>query len=1354
MVSLQQIDYSYLRKDESINTSQEYIVAVHRRSMTYLTYTTDTKVVKTYQHNPINHREFNNIGVWVIPNDKLIISFFPIEVYDAFLVVFDSNSYSNNDENNNGDSYSDANSNGNSNSINDRNSKNKRRNSSVMILDFSCVYIQEVALPNVESILCAEFDQHKKDLIVGLASCSVLCYSLRMVKAFEARKTNDYDAKHFHLVLRTHGKVSELTVKQPIQIASFDLLGFCLVLLANGDMICLDESSLDALWSIQGELFLIKPNRIAVDKFGIDFIVYGRNETKTKEMLEYWTPPTDFVSCEIGRFSRTSIPVTDGVLSFTIESVGHDRANALLTILSSRLSLQLWKPLGDGIISNETSLPLALTDDALSRITSAHFKQNLVDKNFIGLPHQFGVFMFNADQTKPETPVIFTATFLASVTRVAIHLPSGSDVKREQTYMNISIARLASSNEEPSSNSEVFDIFPVSNALHSPQLNSPGRTEAIFDYSKSLRLQSGDARSEITGEDMVDLLNTNNENALPESPLAGEQLEDGSIASNQSYQAQSIISDVDKELLVRNMQSADDIVREPPDRSMFESLHENSSLLASYLNSEIFGNRRSNHPNGDANFSRPNSAAILEAPSTFYYEPYSKFFNNSLAEQNFFSVNKTMSMFQIVAPFSVLVYNKAVSDPADNSMSETEMFLCTRKGLINVFKYNGNIADLCEELSFTKLSFAFRTGKLFIFTDYKEGYLYDISSNLTHPEAPVRINLNMKKSCSTMIVVAADVALLHPQFKPKHPHQSKKGSFLTAEEVENIGTYTVYFLGDSDGNVHFTICHKASVVSNGILRAHSSAITKISTTGDAIRPLWRVGSSRSYDNSTQIVPNSVPGSAIVTTSKDGEVKVWQPIFTHPQGGRGRAAIDRVFLEFSLSWRMVGLFTTGVKTANDPYSRSVQSISLDPTCMTVLLGFQNGTIQQWCIPGLVDLDNGQLNTVHKPIWSSNLHTNSVTELNVWLHQSNTTIADVDVSKQNERRIEVIAELAAYIKGAPNRTVGYKLQHLRELSRNSSMTSSSGDRSIILWGFEVSKSVSDFVSFYLMPYPARRFFFSSSPRHGICSCYTSSTKPEHNMWKISALVNGIVVLVHQEARGLLFVADKLLSSKVAGMELIEISEPSVKKAVDFSMTDFFPNDDVAALGGMSAMPAIGQIHKASKFIDSYNHHIKNKKQRVSSTNILEEWTMVAKDLAPVVSTVHFDPNDHNDIRFLLPDEAESQGENIDHLVAVPRPASPFKITTKVANTLSGGKYIVDRHEDVDESTAPKRVSGIAMELGVDNSRVEQRSINMQGQVKVVHNGIAMVANDKLQLDTLKNPKKVNALFVRKILYTTFC
>ena len=124
-----------------------------------------------------------------------------------------------------------------------------------------------------------------------------------------------------------------------------------------------------------------------------------------------------------------------------------------------------------------------------------------------------------------------------------------------------------------------------------------------------------------------------------------------------------------------------------------------------------------------------------------------------------------------------------------------------------------------------------------------------------------------------------------------------------------------------------------------------------------------------------------------------------------------------------------------------------------------------------------------------MWSDgHSHSGAITSANVWVHSDRTNIHEVDLHTSNSDRLEIIRDLAAYVRN-PGNTVGYTYQEMKALSHVSAMATSSQDNTVILWLFALSStSVHSSGSVFLHPIPCRRFSCSSVPRNAICYCTT--------------------------------------------------------------------------------------------------------------------------------------------------------------------------------------------------------------------------------------------------------------------------
>jgi hypothetical protein len=128
-------------------------------------------------------------------------------------------------------------------------------------------------------------------------------------------------------------------------------------------------------------------------------------------------------------------------------------------------------------------------------------------------------------------------------------------------------------------------------------------------------------------------------------------------------------------------------------------------------------------------------------------------------------------------------------------------------------------------------------------------------------------------------------------------------------------------------------------------------------------------------------------------------------------------------------------------------------------------------------------------------------------------------------------------------------------MKKLCVNSTLVTSSKDKSLILWTFlftsvpETDRNITEMKGFpyFLRPNPCRKFKFSSFPSHGICFPIFSNLSSEsaengkcEQLWQINAIVNSRTLTVTKNIQNNLFTSMKLLeiiSNNIANEKTIE-------------------------------------------------------------------------------------------------------------------------------------------------------------------------------------------------------------------------
>lgn len=478
---------------------------------------------------------------------------------------------------------------------------------------------------------------------------------------------------------------------------------------------------------------------------------------------------------------------------------------------------------------------------------------------------------------------------------------------------------------------------------------------------------------------------------------------------------------------------------------------------------------------------------------------------------------------ELVLPSALLVTQR--------KSSSQSIALIRRAGIYDCNDVSERV--LQEFLGVSRGSFAFRARKLLVLTNLNELFWMplppDSQSKLqaaAFKPTPLKAGLDVAKSAHPTCLTCADVFLRLPQDK-----LTDSSDYPNAVGGGLLGELVLSLVGDSNGQVHYYITSNESVVRSGQFQAYNgSPIVSILTTGDAVRPLWRIGTSAttvpidsasrggaasmkvtrgvSMVGRTQITCIPIPGSGIATMDRDGDVRVWQPVFTLIQGAK--ASVDRVLSVTELSWKMTGTFSA----ISNP-QLFVSSACLDPTCSTILVSSSGGHVLQWNIPGLVNNPSSEgISTSRESIFACKRHDAKITSMRVWLDAPSTSILDAP----NTNGMSSGARL-----GASNNTLGYTLQQLKLISGNSSFATCSTDCSIVLWRFTpLSKPSRTENSLFITPVPCRRLFFSTSPEAAIAYPIPSSAAPseDHNVgtgsrlvWRLSTIIRGAVTTVSE-------------------------------------------------------------------------------------------------------------------------------------------------------------------------------------------------------------------------------------------------
>lgn len=298
MSILQQL---HISKVKSTGLSQT--VSYHRRTNTILVaeYVDNGGVskIKSLRNSPTDE--------WVLCGEysfgeKLqskVIAFFPLEAYEAFMVLCAD------------------------------------EQSTCLVFNLSLKLVNIVNI-SVRSPVCADFDQNRKDLVIGTKGGKVLALAVRqLTNRLPAGKIDpeNHSPFKFQVILRCRVHLDSELGRKTLQIATVDLNGTVLVLTESVNILCLDSSTLETLWIVQSTCFVFQPCKIWVDKFGSNFLVYCKSLEGKGNSLEYWSPPVDYSLCSVSQFSRSCLTLSSNILGAAIESLAGENVSSTHVII-------------------------------------------------------------------------------------------------------------------------------------------------------------------------------------------------------------------------------------------------------------------------------------------------------------------------------------------------------------------------------------------------------------------------------------------------------------------------------------------------------------------------------------------------------------------------------------------------------------------------------------------------------------------------------------------------------------------------------------------------------------------------------------------------------------------------------------------------------------------------------------------------------------------------------------------------------------------------------------------------------------------------------------------------------------
>ena len=1082
-----------------------------------------------------------------------------------------------------------------------------------------------VELSNCKDVICADFDQQRKELIICLSNGFVLSLSIRPFYTSKkgvpkiVEKTNITD-KDVNLVLDNNeflprsncfqaiSRVSKLLYPKNnhfvINVQTQDVTETSLLLSDNGQIVCLETATLDALWFIPRSAFLYQPNRIWVDKFGSDFIVYTSSGTNV--MVEYWSPPKSFQACEISQFERVVLPIKEVVLSVCIEYLSKTLGVCIVIITGNRL-VHLYRV-------NDTRCNFSLTLDCTLKLNGdiGSFNNNINKGNSL-----VTITSFLSLKSDPLSgcPVTIIVSRGIDVCVLALHTKSKDDELLTMKIHSI----------ENKLTQIPYNNIVEEHSLSRP-LNTRGRRDNLIDrfLQRDSHIKSLMTKLVPEGKSELEIIDNDDETPSLDTSLSAQNSissieQDVYFALNESRKRITVSDVLPESLLVfddsrpstsqfspRLIENSAMITKASSDQQNHIEVG-NNTPCADTLKSSVAEDRNKNVDVKDSSIQIVSSGAshgsedttiLIKFPIVSRLDTTISDHELNIAENvmvtsssevslhnsthkdsnktsvlqftplNMISgfeddasnteVKSKSELLKIISPPSIMmmtILNRVDKDVMDESAiisSRVErkktydyahnIQLFTRKGFSDFYAKSEDLSSILLDFSMT--SIAYRTSLLCLITKFKEGFIFDLKADKSGEYAPpLRLELNVKPQAIITCIHSCDVSFHLPTEK-LGPMNRK------VESMPIIGTYIVCFFGDSYGCLNYSLCQRGSVLQSGCLdRIHNMDIVAILSTGDANKPIWRVGSEYSNSGakgqSVVAKPIAIAGSPIVTVSKVGEIKVWQPIFSAESKVRSKK--EHMLHVYGLDWKMSGtFFVKPSKQIDGSQYVLVSKACLDPTCTILIISFTDGHIEQWPIPGLLNANSGALATTFNCIYSTRHHSNGITDSRLYIHANDTQVNEIDLcadilpapsngsnqtvlkEKESEQVYASIIKSAASVGNdnysAPiskKRAIAYTIRDLRRLASISSLTTSSSDNTILIWKFDVNSfrnqvqnpSESN-VTCYLQIHPCQRYSFSSPPLSGLCynPNYPKTTTEDDDilsLWKVDVIVNGIVI-----------------------------------------------------------------------------------------------------------------------------------------------------------------------------------------------------------------------------------------------------
>ena len=1176
--TLQEVQLANLPCKAKGEGSNSKVVAIHRRSQTVLSFFFDKNTgTNVYESNVCN--SYGNWNAcqrpWSLATDSLwaVARVIAIETLDCFVFVCNYKKKAQIAKAKPLPAHA---------SLAERRQREQEEKDAAASAQIACLIFCDLSLQEINrynisqftknTISAADFDQNRKELVLGCLGGRIQSYSVRFVEASRQGKA------HYIGVFRLHNRLSEEAGKVPLQIAVQDVASTSLVLSKHGGISSFANGTLEQMWFVSNGYFRCEPRTIFADKFGGNFVVHCKSDSS--ELLEYWKPPSKFTMAEAGEFERSVLPLNDKPLvGLTLENICSATGTFVVYMTESGV-VQLWRPTVHGEMRLDSELKIKLSPTSSEPASKS------------------GLICFVQNRELPDCPISLFVVNGASICSLALHAPNDTAAS---ALREISLARRG----------ERDIIFPYYSGRNG---GTPMNVDQLFaakkesDYLLAAEKALMEAKRRNLREQAAARQAANDSEINLDSRLSTAQQENRPGTTHYiSERLHPFYEDATNDLTSASNASS-------------EATMKNSGNVISL---DVNLNQLNGDPPIDWDrmvpsedrlaFSQPppvnfqQSQFLSLAPkktSAFFFIPM-KCLRDYDASGDDASQPDGIGFLRLLGPPSVI---------SATSRNKSVLKLVAEKGLLE----SGSMDAKTLEYNFAAI--APKAGTLGLVTVFNQGFVFDARQSIrfqsSHAQPPIRLDLNIRQQAKSTAILVADVSVTLLR-------AVNTNGRTDVVESEIDGHHTLCFFGDSDGRLNYSLCDRAVAIHTDSFDAHSSAIVSIVATGDPSASLWRVGTEL-RNKGLQVLPKAGVGSAIISMARNGEVKVWQPIFMDLKGIA--SSKELLFNVCGLAWRCSGVFTCRVPNAPSalavgsdvrmPELRSIEGGAskcfLDPTGMSVIIAFTDGSLEQWPLPGLLDLQG--LSTTRERVWRSKRHKGIISDGRVHMHLPSTCIKalkpenmkklDPDVKKKDMNPI------VSQLGGRDGQdAIGYTLKELKTIADSSSLVTSSLDGSVVLWRFAVSSDDSYNSLFkYLNPSPVRRFAFSSVPTAGLCYSTSDTSKPAtQSIWRLTAIVNGVLVTATHGIRSEAFRVNVSLLNDA------DFEEAAVSCDVADKRTN--PQDET-----LQFVPVICTVNKPSLTTELVSKKV-GKNQGIFSWNTLDCWSDRKKSTSDTLISQQF-------------------------------------------------------------------------------------------------------------------------------------